>query len=222
MTITEETTVGSVATEHPLATRVFARHGIDFCCGGGRPISEICEEKDLSVESLLAELESEISSETTAETRWDLEPMGDLIQHILHTYHDPHREEMTRLEAMARKVHTVHGDKDPRIKQILDTFVNLKVGLEQHMLKEEQVLFPMILAGHGAMTTGPISVMEVEHDDAGKVLRRLRELTDNYVPPEYACNTWRALWAGLADFERAVHEHIHLENNILHPRAQSE
>jgi regulator of cell morphogenesis and NO signaling len=220
MTITGQTAVGSVATQHPLTTRVFARHGIDFCCGGGRPLSEACEARGVDTEAVLAELADEIQGRSAEETRWDERPMTELIDHIVATFHVPLREELPRLEAMARKVYDVHGDKDPeRLKTILETVGALKAELLLHMGKEEEVLFPMIAAGQGRMAMAPVSVMEAEHAGAGEMLRRLSELTDQYTPPPEACNTWRALWAGLEDLETAMHIHIHLENNILFPRA---
>lgn len=220
MSILPVTTVGSIATEHPLSTRVFARHGIDFCCGGGRPLADACAAKGLEVDVLIAELEQELAGAPETGVRWDTAPLPDVIQHILTTYHEPLKQEMPRIEAMARKVHLVHGDKDPaRLEGILTTFLALQADLDEHMQKEEQILFPMIVSGGGAMAGGPISVMEQEHETAGALLRRLRQLTNDFVPPAIACNTWRALWAGLADLERALHEHIHLENNVLHPRA---
>ncbi len=216
MTINAESTVGTVAAEHPLTTRVFARHGIDFCCGGGRPLGEICAENDLDVEQVLTEIQAEIAQAPADEIRWDREPVEMLMHHILRSFHEPHKEELPRLEEMARKVNRVHGPKNPEALQgIVDTVVALRADLEQHMMKEEQILFPMIGSGQGAHAGGPISVMEEEHVVAGDMLRRLRELTDDYRLPEGACNTWRALWAGLEAFERDLHEHIHLENNIL-------
>jgi len=220
MSIGPDSTVGVIATEHPLATRVFARHGIDFCCGGARPLDAACRERGLDTAEILGEIRAELADAPASEVRWDRAPLADLVAHIVSTYHAPLREELPRLEAMARKVHRVHGEKDPeRLADVLRTFLALKADLDQHLMKEEQILFPMIVAGNGAMAGGPISVMEHEHDDAGAALRRLRRLTDDYVPPATACNTWRALWAGLADLERALHEHIHLENNVLHRRA---
>jgi regulator of cell morphogenesis and NO signaling len=121
---------------------------------------------------------------------------------------------------MARKVLAVHGDKDrERLSEILDVYLGLKADLEQHMAKEEQILFPLIQSGQGALANGPISVMEREHDSAATALRRLRELTNDYEVPKEACDTWRALWHGLAALEESLHRHIHLENNILFPRA---
>jgi len=215
------TPVGRIATQHPLATRVFHRHQIDFCCGGGRSLEEACRARGLDPEAILAELRQELAAAgpVAETTRWDEAPVEDLIRHILVTYHEPLKEELPRLEAMARKVHEVHGEKDPeRFRSLLQVFLALKDELDQHLLKEERILFPMIQAGQGATAGGPISVMEHEHDSAGAALRRLRELTGDYRVPEEACNTWRALWAGLEDLERALHEHIHLENNILFPR----
>ncbi|HMB68197.1 MAG TPA: iron-sulfur cluster repair di-iron protein [bacterium] len=222
MTITKDTRVGALAARHPLATRVFARHDIDYCCGGGRALDQVCQEKGLDPDALLKEIQTELSSASAPEERWDEAPLGDIIEHILAAYHRPLAEELPRLELMARKVLDVHGDKDrERLTELVTVFAGLRGELEEHMAKEEQILFPMIQQGQGAMADGPISVMEQEHDSAGAALRRLRELTDGYQVPAQACNTWRALWHGLAALEEAMHRHIHLENNILFPRALS-
>ena len=220
MDINPESKVGQIAAEHPLATRVFARHGIDFCCGGGKPLGQVCSERDLDTAVVLTEIQNELAAPDSTEVRWDQEPLGDLVEHILATYHKSLKEELPRLEAMTRKVVDVHGDKQPeKLPELLSVYLGLKAELEQHMAKEEQILFPMIQNGQGAMTEGPISVMEHEHDSAGNALKRLRELTNGYEVPEEACNTWRALWHGLAALEESLHQHIHLENNILFPRA---
>ncbi len=220
MNITQDSTVGQVATEHPMSTRVFARHGIDFCCGGGKPLQEACQQGGLEIETLLQELERELAETTSPAVRWDEAPLPELIEHILRRYHDSLKEELPRLEEMARKVHRVHGEKDPEsFEGMLTTFLSIKEDIDQHLMKEEQVLFPAILAGHKHMLGGPISVMEMEHEDLGGLLRQLREFCGDYVVPEGACSTWRALWVGFDELERDLHEHIHLENNILHKRA---
>lgn len=217
--VSRTTPVGELAARHPLATRVFARHHIDFCCGGGRPLGDVCEKQGLDVDAVLSEIENELAPAEDRQ-RWDLAPLGTLIDHIVNRYHLALREELPRLEAMARKVARVHGDKDPeRLEALLQTFLILKAELDEHMLKEEQVLFPMIRRGHGAGADHPIAVMVREHQGAGDGLNRIRVLTGDYTVPPEACNTWRALWHGLEALETDLHEHIHLENNILFPRA---
>ncbi len=220
MTITSDATVGQLAAKHPVATRVFSRHAIDYCCGGGRSLQEACEENGLDTEALLEEIKNELAISNVLEENWDEAPLDDVIEHILSAYHGPLAEELPRLASMARKVLAVHRDKDPeRLSEILAVYLGLKTELEQHMAKEEQILFPLIKSGQGATADGPISVMEREHESAATALRRLRELTNDYEVPEKACNTWRALWQGLAALEKSLHRHIHLENHILFPRA---
>jgi len=220
MTIQNETTVGQIASEHPLATRVFHRHGIDFCCGGGKPLKDVCAARGIDTDVVLAEIQKELDASAKPEERWDQASLEELIDHILVTYHEPLYEELPRLETMAGKVLDVHRDKDPDTLSELQTIcVDLHAELKNHMAKEEQVLFPMIRGGQGAMAGGPITVMLHEHDSAATALRRLRELTKDYEVPAEACNTWRALWHGLAALEASLHQHIHLENNILFPRA---
>lgn len=220
MSINAETRVGKLAAEHPLATRVFARHGIDFCCGGGRPLGEVCSSLGLNSEKVIAEIHAELETTGAREERWDQAPLTDLIQHILSAYHVRLKEELPRLESMAQKVVRVHRDKEPeRLPELLSVFTDLKNELDDHMRKEEEILFPMIEAGRGGSADGPVSVMIHEHESAAAALRRLRELTDDYEVPAQACNTWRALWHGLAALEESLHHHIHLENNILFPRS---
>lgn len=216
--ITRETPVGLLAAKAPATTRVFQRHGIDFCCGGGTPLGEACASSGVSFDGVLAELAEELAPDREDARSWVGAPPVELIEHILEAYHRPLDEELPRIDAMARKVLEVHGDKDPeRLGQLVQTFGALKAELEQHMQKEEQILFPMIREGHGAMAGGPVQVMRLEHDGAGQALARIRALTNDFTPPEEACTTWRALYQALAEFERAMHEHIHLENNVLFP-----
>ena len=220
MDIQRDSRVGRIAAEHPLATRVFARHGIDFCCGGGKPLGEVCEQLGLDPKVVVDEIEHEIAKPSDDPIRWDDAPLDELIRHILVAYHAPLKEELPRLEAMSRKVAEVHHDKQPEtLPELVTVVAGLRAELEQHMAKEEQILFPMIRQGRGAMTGGPISVMEHEHDVAARALHRLEELTGGYEVPAEACNTWRALWHGLAALDESLRQHIHLENNILFPRA---
>jgi len=218
MELNKDSRVGDVASAHPSSTKVFHRHGIDFCCGGGKALQDVCEKKGIDPEGILSEIRTELEITPSTE-RWDLAPIEELVKHILVDFHAPLKEELPRLEAMAAKVFKVHGAWNPeKLSELLSVVQGLRQELEQHMMKEEQVLFPMILGGNGAMATGPVSVMEHEHESAGAALSRIRELTDEFCLPEGACTTWTALWHGLESLESETHEHIHLENNILFPR----
>jgi len=222
MTIDQTTPVGEIAAAEPAATRSFHRFGIDFCCGGGLPLKDACEKKNVDVDAVLEDIRRETSGNAPADVQWNERPLVDLIAHILSTYHVPLKEELPRLSAMLDKVVRVHGHYDPeRLAELQQTFKMLNDELTGHMAKEEQILFPMIMAGRGADAGAPISVMEHEHENAGAALERIRTLTDDYTPPEFACNTWRATWDGLRQLEEALHLHIHLENNILFPRAMA-
>jgi regulator of cell morphogenesis and NO signaling len=217
-TIEPDATLADLSVRHAGASRVFHRHGLDFCCHGHVPLEQACAERGLDPAALRAELETAIA-ETPQEGLMADAPLPQLIEHILRRFHEAHREEVPRLIAMARKVEQVHGDK-PACPRGLGAFLErMSEELEMHMQKEEQVLFPMIAGGQGAMTAMPIAAMEAEHTDHGKNLERLRAIVNDYEPPAEACNTWRALYLGLAELEEQLMEHISLENNALFPRA---
>ena len=220
--ISTEQSVKDIAIAHPLATRVFQRHKIDFCCRGGIALQTACDKKGLDADSIVLEVEAEIAGTGDTADRWENKPLDRLIDHILVTYHEPLRSELPRLQQMADKVLAVHGDKMPEVLGELNSvFSALRMELESHMMKEEQILFPMIRAGNGIEAGGPVAMMEQEHASAGDALQRLRGLTNDFHPPDGACATWTGLWAGLADLESELHLHIHLENNILFPRAMA-
>lgn len=219
MNITPETTVATIATQEPLATRVFARHQIDFCCGGQRPLATVCDERGLDSSALIAELEAELASVPEASRNWAEAPTAELIEHILAVYHEPLKEELPRLEFMARKVRRVHGEKHPEmLEAMLKLFLDIKSDLDGHLVEEEEVLFPAMLGGSFDAAASPLAKIEAEHLALGDKLKELRELTGDFVVPAEACNTYRGLWTGLEELERSLHEHIHLENNILHRR----
>lgn len=236
MTPQPQDRVADLAARYPATIRVFQRHGIDFCCGGKRPLEQAARESKVDWSALAGELEavtSEHAEEPAQSDRaWTDAPLPELIDHIVDHYHGKLREELPRLLEMAGKVASVHGPKHPRTEEVLATLRALEADLEMHTAKEEQVLFPLVgrlveteaegrlpdelLGGTIAM---PILMMETEHDEAADALRRLRSLTDGFTPPEDACNTFRGLYHGLAELEADTHRHIHLENNILFPRA---
>ncbi len=227
-----EQTVREIAATNPAAVRVFEKHGIDYCCGGQRPLGEVCAERGISPEAILAEVEAG-SRGQAPERDWMTASLAELIAHIVCRHHAYLNTELPLLEARLAKVVEVHGSRHPEVLRPLQpVFAALKGELEMHLRKEEMVLFPAIqeletaaAAGreaelpHFGTVRNPIRMMEHEHESAGQALRTMRELTRGYAPPADACATYRALYAGLEELEKDLHTHIHLENNILFPRA---
>jgi regulator of cell morphogenesis and NO signaling len=205
--------IGQIAVELPGATAVFRRHKLDFCCGGQIALQEACERKQLSVEAVLAEL--------AVLQRVDVDvarqPAPEVIDHILQRYHAVHREQLPELIRMARRVEAVHRDS-PNVPVGLAAHLEaMEVELLDHMDKEENILFPLLRAGGRGMAHHPISVMRQEHTSHGEQLERLMALAHDTRPPAGACNTWRALYAGIAQLSDDLINHIHLENNLLFP-----
>lgn len=223
--IDTHSTVGQLVADRPARSRVFQELGIDFCCGGRKTLDQACRSRGLDPQRVLRELlacEDETSRQAVNPVAMTL---GELADHIEQTHHAYLRVELPRLVAMVRKVAAVHGDKHPWMLEIDGVFAGLAAELNSHMLKEEQMVFPLIRAierrepGGDLAVDAPIQVMEHEHDDAGNALARMRQLSDGYTPPADACNTFRAMLDGLRELEADMHQHVHKENNILFPRA---
>ncbi len=232
MDIGSQTRVADLATEHPATIRVFQRHGIDFCCGGKRPLGEVCDEQKLSFAELRLDLEAALAAPQEPSPNWLRASLEDLIGYILEHYHRPLDAELPRLDQMMQKVLRVHGERHPELAQVAATFGEIVADLGPHMLKEEQILFPYVtrleaMAASGeellgspfGTIQGPIGAMEAEHETVGAALATLRDQTAGYQAPADGCNTFRGLYHGFAELERELHEHIHIENNILFPRA---
>jgi regulator of cell morphogenesis and NO signaling len=228
-TSTIDRTVGQIAAESPASVAVFEKHGIDFCCGGKMPIAEACGRKGLDPAVLLAEIDQAARTPAVDPTDWTTAPLAALIDHILDTHHTYMKVQLPIVEARLAKVLAAHGERHGEmLRAVSAVYGPMKAELDGHLAKEETVLFPLMRALEGGAEPGsfhcgsvrnPIRVMCMEHDSAGGALVQLRRLTGNYTPPEDACNTFRALYFELADMERDLHRHIHLENNILFPRA---
>ena len=224
MSITEQTTISEIAGALPSSVRVFQRHGIDFCCGGKRPIGAVCKDQGLSFADIAQEIQSSAADPGESGRDWSREPLALLIEHIVSRYHQRLREELPVLETLAVKVARVHGDKAAHLARLAAIVEELSADLHSHMQKEEMVLFPAIEAieGHARPVmpiSAPIAVMEHEHDHAGNLLAELRTVTNGYELPDWACTTFRALYRGLEVVEVDMHLHVHLENNVLFPRA---
>ena len=211
--------LGQLARRIPGATRVFDAHHFDFCCGGNQSLRSAAAAAGVDVAPIVAELQTlEGRGAADGERDWSQAAPTELVDHILTRYHAVHREQLPELIRLARRVEQVHGDRPDCPLGLADHLTEMAQELESHMRKEEDVLFPMIVRGHGAMAGAPIGVMRMEHDDHGVALRRLEELTDGITPPRAACTTWRALYAGLRTFRQDLMAHIHTENNILFER----
>ena len=234
MSMTATKTVRELALEIPAATRVFERFGIDYCCGGKRTLDDACAAANLRVEEVLDTLESAAASANARqdEPNWSAGPMADLIAHITSKHHKYTREEIARLRPLFAKVCSAHGRNHGELFETQEKFRELAQELSTHMMKEEMVLFPYIERMEESRIEGapilpapfgtvgnPVAMMVHEHDSASELLRRLRDLTNGYQTPADGCLSYKTLYSALAEFERDLHEHIHLENNVLFPRA---
>jgi regulator of cell morphogenesis and NO signaling len=214
-------TLADLAITRPGATRVFLKHNLDFCCGGSRLLEDACAEKHLDPEAIFSEILREDSTGGDLSI-WAERPLTELIDFIESHYHRRHRADLPELIAMAAKVEKVHADK-PTCPRNLEAHLRaMHSAVLDHLEKEEQVLFPMIRSGYGAHVDAPIRVLEQEHEDHGRNLARLRELAHDFVAPAEACATWKALYLRLHRLSDELMEHIHLENNVLFPRALCE
>jgi regulator of cell morphogenesis and NO signaling len=229
----ETKTIGEIAAERPGSIRVFEKYGIDYCCGGKISVADACARSGIAPEALIRELETPGAPDVRTDFEADSVALSDLIDHILARHHGFLKSELPRLSGLLEKVTGAHGAKHGNsLIPLSRTFGALRSELESHLMKEEMVLFPIIrkleTANEAAKKAGPfhcgsvqnpIRVMEHEHDSAGHALEEMRGLTANYTLPADACNTYRALFTGLRELEADLHQHIHLENNILFPRA---
>jgi regulator of cell morphogenesis and NO signaling len=234
MALNTSTTVRELAVNEPGATRVFERLKIDYCCGGGKTIEEACAVAGVKTEDiwqLLAEA-NKAQAKNDEPVNFQTAPLTELIGYILDKHHIFTKEEMERLTALTEKVCSVHGENHPELQRVKLLFHNLCEDLKPHMFKEEQMLFPYIIRMEAAAilqqnltpppfvtVRNPVRMMMSEHDTAGDLLRELRAVTSNYTTPQDACISYKTLYQALEAFEQDLHQHIHLENNILFPRA---
>jgi regulator of cell morphogenesis and NO signaling len=231
MTTTTQT-VRDIATENPAAVRVFEKYGIDYCCGGRVPLSEACATKGLDIDNVIASLEAATAPSASGEKDWGKESLANLARHIVVTHHAYVTREVPRLNELAGKVVSRHGDTREELSRIQAKLAELGEELIDHQGKEEVVLFPYIgklerfASGDGAKPRScfgtidhPIKMMTQDHDYAGSLMAEIRGLSKDYTPPAGACPTYLAFYTGLREFEQDLHQHIHLENNILFPHA---
>ena len=213
-TIDPSQAIGQIAVQLPGATAVFRRLKLDFCCGGHVSLDQAASDKGLDLQAVVHELSAlQRPSELP-----DLGTPTELVEHIIARYHEVHRAQLPELIRMARRVEAVHRDNPNTPHGLADALETMEQELLMHMHKEEAVLFPMLRAGGNSFVSQPIAMMRHEHNDHGEALEHLASLTNDLTPPMGACNTWRALYTGLAQLREDLINHIHLENNILFPQ----
>ena len=232
MNITATTKVRDIAIEYPQATRVLEKMKIDYCCGGDQPLEVACSSAGVDFHGLLKMIEQIRDKPDGGGSDWQKATLIELIMHILDKHHVFTKEEMARLGPLANKVVGAHGANHPELPALRDLMRQLFEDLRPHMFKEEQILFPFIIALEKARqenrpgpfppfgtVNNPIRMMLIEHDTAGDLLREMRKLTCDYDVPSGVCISYKTLYEALAGFEQDLHQHIHLENNLLFPKA---
>ncbi len=217
--------IAEIVSEDISKAGVFKKYGLDFCCGGGRTVADACAKKGIDLQVLIRDLESQKSATAARPVRFNSWPMHLLVDYILEVHHSYVRENLPILRQFAAKVAKVHAHADPELKRIQQLVEEMAADLEMHMRKEEEILFPLIKKlsrQHEAeaetlhmILHGPVPVMEHEHERVGEIIKEIRSLSNDFRAPAHACNTYRALYFKLEEFEDDLFQHIHLENNIL-------
>lgn len=232
MEITSDTKVGDLAAANPSATRLLEEAGVDYCCGGQKSLHDACLHAGASEEEILARLRQNQSAVGEDDRNWLSAPLAELTEHIRSKHHSYVREAVRRIQPLAAKVTGKHGANHPELADVEALFSEVASEMIAHMQKEERILFPYIEAVERAAqgkesiekpffqtVRNPVHMMMQEHDASAAVVRKIREKSADYAPPADACASYQALYRELQEFETDLHQHVHLENNILFPRA---
>ncbi|MBU8908013.1 iron-sulfur cluster repair di-iron protein [Desertibacillus haloalkaliphilus] len=226
------TNVSDIVTKVPQASDLFKKHRIDFCCGGNRPLAEAIEERNLNEEEILEQLDKlydETFAENQTKTDWTTAPYSNIINHVVKKHHGYLTQELTPLSQFVTKVYRVHGGDRPELADVHQLFFQLKDELLEHLQKEEEAVFPLIKDYEVNPTPEKleklrtiIAELESEHDVAGAILSKIRDVTNDFELPQGACMTYQLTYRRLEDLESDMFQHVHLENNILFPRIFNE
>jgi regulator of cell morphogenesis and NO signaling len=232
MNFNDETKVKNIALSNPAARQILEDAGLDYCCGGGESLHEACLHADVPAEEILKRLHESSKQVSPDEANWTSAPLGDLTRHIRERHHRYVREAIARVQPLLAKVKAKHGENHSEIADIQRLFTEVGREMIMHMQKEEQILFPYIdtlekaNSTHGSVelpffqtVRNPIHAMMKEHDAAGELVKQIRKASLEYTAPADACTSYKALYQDLREFEADLHQHVHLENNILFPRA---
>ena len=232
MTFNSETKVNQIAVSNPGARHILEVAGIDYCCGGAKSLQDACLHANVPPEEILRQLRQNSERVVPGETQWTSAPLADLTKHIRERHHQYVRDAIPRLRALLAKIREKHGSNHREVGEIEKLFGDVAREMLMHMQKEEQILFPFIDSLERAASEGgaveppffqtvrnPIYSMMKEHDSAGELMRQIRAASGGYKVPADACTSYQATYQGLEEFEKDLHLHVHLENNILFPRA---
>lgn len=232
MTFSTESKVNEIALSNPAARHILEDAGIDYCCGGGKSLEEACLRANVPPAAILRKLGLNAEQAVPGETPWITAPLAELTKHIRARHHQYVRDAIPRLRALLAKVREKHGGNHRELGEIEKLFGDVAREMLMHMQKEEQILFPFIDSLERAANGGeaieppffqtvknPIYSMMKEHDSAGEIMRTIRLASNGYKAPADACTSYRAAYQGLEEFEKDLHLHVHLENNVLFPRA---
>ncbi len=233
MSPTPQTTVREIVAEDFRTAAVFDKFGIDFCCGGNRPLGQVCQERGVAVADVAAALDAASATPPAPELpRFNTWDPPALVSYIVANHHMYVKTAIPPLLEHTKKIASVHGERHPELAEVAATFAAVADEMHSHMFKEERILFPFIVAMAEAVASGrpvppapfgtvenPIRMMEHEHESAGGAMARIRTITGDYQPPADGCSTYRVTLEELKAFENDLHRHVHLENNILFPKA---
>lgn len=224
-TVTSETPVGEIVRAMPASARIFEKLHIDYCCGGKKTLADVCAARKLDASTVVAMLSALDTASDGIRRDPDTMSLSQLCDHIQETHHAYLQEELPRLDFLTRKVVAVHGGHEPRLLELRQVFEDFNTEMTTHTEEENHTVFPAIRKLEAGRRSTPADVrticrkLEHEHDRAGAALERFNVLTDGYTPPDWACNTFRALYDSLAHLEKDMHQHVHKENNVLFPKA---
>ena len=224
-------TIGDYVSENIKTAHIFKKYGIDFCCGGGITLEKACQDKGLDINQLTDEL-SDVQQERNNNFNFNRWELSFLIDYVINEHHTYVRESIPIISQYAEKVARVHGQNYPEVVEVYKIFHEVAEELYAHLNKEEMILFPYVKELESAKKENrspstpsfgtvhnPIRMMEHEHENAGDAFKEIARLTNNFEPPVGACHTFRALYSKLQEFEEDLHQHVHLENNIIHKKA---
>ncbi|HET6528256.1 MAG TPA: iron-sulfur cluster repair di-iron protein [Balneolaceae bacterium] len=225
----ENQSIGQIVAEDYRTAQIFHNHKLDFCCGGTKTVAEACEQNEINPQEVLKELTA-LGNDGTQEDNYNTWSLDFLTDYIINNHHQFTRSKLPEIGFYAKKVAKVHGGRHPELIKIHQEFEKLSAEMMEHMDKEEKILFPYIkkLVSGGiseadkfkvGSASDPIEMMEHEHDEAGASLAKIRELSNDFTLPEDACSTYTILFQNLEAFEKDMHKHVHLENNILFPKS---